>query len=318
LVGAFIWPIVLLILFRIYRKQLPGLVKGLTGRLSKVEFAGISIELAKAKAFVPEWVGPSGALDLRHKATSFQVYDSTARTFLTQLTEKGTGDYAEVNLGAGDKWLTSRLFIMAIVFARMKGIKYFVFLESSPSVRKRYIGWADAEKVRWTLAKRFPWLEYAYSDAYATVSQTQPLIVSNDGRLGLPNAPDAPDAGIELLKEFLIRIQTTFAPPSAPPVPEEWTILDAVTNTHERSSWIDAEELERLLGVELHTAIVYSSELRSKDVGEQLKLFLAETGQFVAVVGADERFEYLVRRNLLLEQIADTVVSEPAERSDAS
>ncbi|MGF1614660.1 MAG: hypothetical protein ACFCVA_12330 [Gammaproteobacteria bacterium] len=154
--SAVLWPVVVLVILLAYRKKVPALVNGLASRVTKLEFAGVSLELAVARPFVPEWSGPPGALDLRHKATAIQVNDSTASTFLTQLTEAGTADYAQVNLGTGEEWLTSRLFILAIVFARMKGIKCFVFVETSGSVRKRYVGWAEPEKIRWSLAKRHP------------------------------------------------------------------------------------------------------------------------------------------------------------------
>lgn len=167
--SAVIWPIIVLVIFLAYRSKLPALVGGLASRVSKLEFAGVSLELAVAKPFVPEWSGSSTALDLRHKATAIQVNDSTARIFFSQLAAEDTGDYAEINLGAGGEWLTSRLFIMAIIFARMKGIECFVFVETAGSVRKRFVGWADPAKIRCALAKRYPWLEQAYAETYATV-----------------------------------------------------------------------------------------------------------------------------------------------------
>lgn len=213
--SAVLWPVVVLVILLVFRKRIPALVEGVASRVTKLEFAGISLELAVAKPFVPEWSGPPGALDLRHRATAMQVNDSTARTFIAQLqlTEEGTADYAQVNLGTGEEWLTSRLFIMAIVLARMKGIKCFVFVETSGSVRKRYVGWAEPEKIRWALAKRYPLLEQGYTGAYsALTSQQDPLIVSNQGRLGYQHSPDDPGLSIELLKEFLERVQ-------APPLP---------------------------------------------------------------------------------------------------
>ena len=145
--SAVIWPLVVLAVLLAYRSKIPALVEGLASRVRKLEFAGVSLELALAKPFVPEWSGSPTALDLRHKATAIQVNNSTARTFLTQLTDEGTGDYAEINLGAGGEWLTSRLFIMAIIFARMKGVKCFVFVETVGNTRKRFVGWAEPEKI---------------------------------------------------------------------------------------------------------------------------------------------------------------------------
>src|SRR5262245_11682605 len=104
-----------------YRTKIPLIAEWLSSRVKKLEFAGISLELAVAKPFVPDW--SAGALDLRHSATPIGIFDSTVASFIDQLHRSGTADYAHVNLGTGQEWLTSRLFIMAIVFAQMKDIK---------------------------------------------------------------------------------------------------------------------------------------------------------------------------------------------------
>lgn len=308
--SAFLWPLIVLIVLLAYRSTIPVLVEGLTSRIKKLEFAGVSVELAVATPFVPEWSGSPAALDLRHKATAIQVNDSTARTFLTQLTDEGTGDYAEINLGTGGEWLTSRLFIMAILFAQMKGIDSFVFVETSGAVRRRFLGWAEPARIRWALAKRYPWLEQAYADAYTTViSQRNAVIISRNGRLGFPYAPD--DAGIQLLQEFLQRVQQqTVYPPSPLGDPDEWIVVDAATTTQEHAHWVSAELLKRILGEDCHTATVFSGELRSKGTRGQLKALLPVPGPFVAVVDNDRRFEYLVRQTVLVEQVAERIASE--------
>src|SRR5262249_16950846 len=162
----------------------------------------------KAKEFVPDW--SSGPLDLRHKAKAIEVTDSTAMTFLAQLRERGDVDYAEVNLGDGNEWLTSRLFIMAIVFARMRGLRAFVFLETSGNIRNRFVCWTQPEKVRWALARRFPWLEQAYAEAYSAILQggippgpVPVFVVTNKGRLGYQFSKDDPQPSIQLLQEYL-------------------------------------------------------------------------------------------------------------------
>lgn len=313
--SAVIWPLVVLAILLAYRSKIPALVEGLASRVSKLEFAGVSLELALAKPFVPEWSGSPMALDLRRKATAIQVQDSTAKTFLTQLTDQGTGDYAEINLRAGGEWLTSRLFIMAIIFSQMKGIGCFVFVETSGLVRKRYIGWAEPARIRWALAKRYPWLEQAYADSYSNItSQRKADIVSHNGRFGYPNAPGDPGAGIELLKEFLQRVQQKCPPSPTPADPEEWVVVDTATDTREHARWVSAEELEQILGEDCNTAAVYSSELRSKSTTDQLRAFLSVPAQFVAVVADDQRFEYLVRRDVLVEQVAKKIASESGGR----
>jgi hypothetical protein len=301
LLSTLIWPVVLLTLFVKYRKEIPGLIKGVAHRVTKFEVAGISIELAKAKEFAPVWT--AGAFDLRQKAAAIQVNDSTAGNFLTQLREQGDADYAEVNLGSGEEWLTSRLFIMAIIFARMKAIRSFVFLETAGGVRKRFVCLAKPERIRWALARRFPWLEQAYADAYSTViSRTQAFVVSNSGKLGYQFSQNDPGPSIELLKEYLLRVQN---PAPLPAESESWVLIDIENNTFEHARWLNSEELEDLLGKDANRATIRSSELRPIDRTRQLGAFLALPGQFVAVTAEDQRFEYLVDRNAILEQVAN-------------
>jgi len=313
--NAVLWPIVVLAILLAYRQKIPALFERLASRVTKLKFAGVSLELATAKPFVPEWSGSPGALDLRHKATAIEVNDSTARTFVTQLMEEASGDYAEVNLGAGDEWLTSRLFIMAILFTRMKGIECFVFVEKSGDVRKRFVGWAEPGKIRWALAKRHPWLEQAYAGAYSTImSQQQAFVVSNQGRLGYQFSLHDPAPSIELLREFLQRVQAPVAPLPAPVDLKDWILLDPATNTHEHAEWVTGELLEALLGADCNVSAVRSAELRAKNTKEQLQALLAAPERFVAVTAEDGRFEYLVDRNVMLEQVAKTMASDVDSR----
>jgi hypothetical protein len=321
ILGAISWPVTVLIILLVFRHKIPSLVDGLASRVTKLEFPGFSLELAKAKPFIPEWSAAFSALDLRNKATAIQVNDSTVRTFLSQLTERSTADYAEINLGAGKEWLTTRLFIMSIVFARMKGIKCFVFVETFDNIQKRFIGWADPYKIRWALGTKYPWLEQAYAVAYSTIlTQQGAYIVSHFGRLGYQFNPDDPGPSIELIRAFLQLVQSP-----NPPVPlsasndyKDWVILDQDTNksgypditTYEHASWISRRELEEILGTDSHSSIIKSTELRSKSITEQLKLMLSVPDRFVAVVADQDRFEYLIDRDIILEQVARRLTTE--------
>src|ERR1039457_5528769 len=78
MLNALLWPTVLFVIFIKFRKEIPALLKGVAGRIKKLEFWGVSIELGVAKAFVPNWSEATGALDLRQKASSVRVNDSLA------------------------------------------------------------------------------------------------------------------------------------------------------------------------------------------------------------------------------------------------
>jgi len=303
-IASLIWALVVLVVCLAYRAKLPALLRGLLGRATKLEFAGFSIELAKATAFSPDWA--AGALDLRHQAVAIEVNDSTAANFRAQLMQEGRVDYAEVNLGGGQEWLSSRLFIMSIVFARMKGIRALAFVETATDTRRRYVGWAEPHRVRWALAMRFPWLEQAYSRAYSQIvgaPAPTTFVVDDVGRLGQQFITHDPGPSLSLIQGFLGQIQVAMAPPALPTPDTEWILIDPATNTREHASWLTSSDLEGILRASLNLSYVRGTELRAKSGKERLKILFDFEGAFVAVVNDDRRLEYLVDRNVLLNQV---------------
>ena len=67
----------------------------------------------------------------------------------------------------------SRLFVFAEMLPRLRGLRCFVFVERAGTIRRRLVGIARAEKVRWALASQFPWLEQALMHEYG---QPQPYM----------------------------------------------------------------------------------------------------------------------------------------------
>jgi hypothetical protein len=303
LVAAVLYPLVLLVIVILYRKEIPLIARGLLGRVTKIGIAGISLEMAKADRFAPSWLNDTG-MDLRHKAAYINVNDSTAGNFLAQLKAGGTADYAIVNLGTGREWLSSRLFIMAIIFERIKGVKAIVFLENTSDSRKTFIGWATPHHIRWALAQHFHWLETAFSEAYFNTI-TMSRIVSSDGRLGFLFDPANPSPGISLLQKYLQKIQS---PPEIPPIAEEeneWVTLSTSDQIKEHALWLNATILEDLLGDVLNTENV-NSESDISTLEHQIKQNIKIPHPFIAVLKENGRFNYLVKRDKLLEQILTT------------
>jgi hypothetical protein len=304
-IAAVIWPITILILLLLYRRTVIAFVKGLSHRVSKFEFAGISLELAKAEQFTPQWAQTPTALDLRNKAAAVEVNDSTAASFLAQLNNKSEGEYSVINLDEGEDWLTTRLYILSIVFSRMKGVRCFAFVETVRGIRGSFVGWAKPEKIRWALARKFPWLEQAYANAYAQFHQQQKgYIVTNSGKLGYDFNPDDPRPAIELLTEFLRQVQQAVPGNN----PDEWILLDTAAATYERAHWINGKQIEDILGGDCVRSYV-RSEIQFKSKEDQLKTFLAMAHEYVAVTNDNLRFEYLINRNQILEQIAKGISS---------
>jgi hypothetical protein len=316
LISALAWPLVVVVGLLAYRKSIPELVGAIGRSVRKLEVPGFSIELATAVPATSEWQGGPKALDLRRSATAVEVSDSTAAAFTAQLIEGGVGDYSEVDLGRGREWLTSRLYIMAILFPRMKGVRTFVFLETAGEVRKKFLGFADPAAVRWALAKQYPWLEPAYANAYASVLPNS-IVVSNAGRLGLPANKYDPAPGVQLLQKFLENIQSPPLPaplPGPPPVPPAlpgpppgWVeVSETPPYTLEQAHWLTGELLEELLKPDLDMSAVADPGATAK-TADLVGAIAAQPGGYVAVTRSDGRLEYVVNRLALVDQVAGPI-----------
>jgi hypothetical protein len=78
----------------------------------------VSIELAAVPELSSTW--EAGPADVR-QLTPATVFDSYSQSLFQELLQPGQADYAVVDLGDGRKWLTSRLFIFALVLGRVRG-----------------------------------------------------------------------------------------------------------------------------------------------------------------------------------------------------
>lgn len=305
ILAAVMWPIVILVGLLVFRRNLPELGRQVADRVTKLEVVGISLDLAQAKAFAPEWTGGPGAIDLRHQAASIQINDSTQGAFIAQIGESGPADYAVVNLGTGKEWLTSRLFIIAIIFAQVKGVRAFVFLETAQGVRRRFVGWAEPDRIRWALAKRCPWLEKAYAGAYSNAIEAgNTVVISDEGRLGFPWDPSSLNPSIDLMRDFLGRIQETRNEPPTPSEPTDWIQVDQTSNTYEHAQWLDGQQAEDMLAGVLHDSTLRQNEVISQGAAEQVRSVLAMPDKFIALISDDHRFQGLIERGTILNQAA--------------
>jgi hypothetical protein len=204
LVIGLIWPLVVLLIAFLYRRELGALLEGATGLLrggvSKLSLpGGISLELAKSTEFKIEWSGPDGQ-DLRNMVVMPQ-FASGAPDILGLLHPQPSSlsaDYAVFDLGSGDKWLTSRLYLFSMLLRRMYGLRYCVFVYDTPDVRGRSLGFATTEVVRWALARVYPHLERAQLCALLGLSDVR--ITSYTGALDQQTASTFVNA-------YLARIQ---------------------------------------------------------------------------------------------------------------
>ena len=111
------------------------------------------------------------------------------------------GDYLVIPLGKGKNWITSRLFLFAVLLKQTKRLRFIVFTEAAGDVRNRYLGSVTVEHLRWALGGRYPWLEVAYA---------QVLSDHWNQRKGSPLELTDSDAN-ELIDAFLDRIRISIS-----------------------------------------------------------------------------------------------------------
>jgi hypothetical protein len=310
LVDALAWPVVAIVGLCMLRKPLGSLLGDVGKRATRLSVFQVAIELATVPELAPSW--KVGADDVR-QLTRADVFDSATMTLFAELSSPGATDYVVVDLGEGDQWLTSRLYVFALVLRRMRGLRCMVLTATIRDETGSFIGVADTSIVRWRLAITYPWMEAAFAHAYDEVCLAMPpagrVIISDDGALEPYQAND-------LVRAFLTEIQFPAQPgrpaQSAPTTsPQEWIELPGSTGaqTWERANWVTAKDLEQLLSLPPvdDTLVFHDSPDIPSD--ERARMLVRRSGPFVPLVTGSGRFTGLVDRQALVEGIVSSVAA---------
>jgi hypothetical protein len=285
-------------------------------RAEKISIVNFSKEMAKVEAIAPQWTPGDSTMDIRKSMSSAEVTDSTAWHFSAQLTDTTPADFAIVDLGEGREWLSLWLYIISILLERAKDIRAFVFVRRARRRKKKFVGWATPESIRWSLAQKFSWLEGAYASGYASLFQSQPIqgeieVASLTGMLGRAKEGASPQLLIDLMQAFLQEIQ---APTK--PIPEElqqWLQLQANMPTWEHARWLNADDIEDIIGDELNKQFVYAKELDSAPEETRLKRLLEIKETYVPIVDDTEQFRELIDREVIAAQVLEAISKRQTE-----
>lgn len=274
-----------------------GGLKTPAGEVTTPGLAELLRSLDPAETTVPE-LDPKSVLQpvLEPRLADTEVPDlrstgtiaSHVPVLVRQLVDPSAADYAVVDLGVGDRWLTSRLFLFAELLARMRDLRCFVFVRSESGGQRRFVGTALPLDVRWALAEEYPWLERAYAQAYAQLPQHE--IRSAHGALTVEEAT-------QLISTFVAAVQAPVPPATGP---GGWVQLNG--GSWEHGAWLDPDLPGPLRAVLVHATVAAGSDAEDARVARDV---LARRGaRFVALVGPDSEFQRLVDRGALLEQTA--------------
>jgi hypothetical protein len=315
LVEHAIWPVTLLVMVLVLRRQIGDFLSAIGGRITQVSVMSVTIDLAMATETVPPWQG-IGGVDVRGLVVAQQVNDSYFDTLRQSLQVPGTADFFVVDLKSDGRkeWLTSRLYLFTYVLSRMKGVRSIVFTATRGDVARSFLGIAGTEELLRTLATAEPWLQVTRLQIEANRPGVPPseAIPPQAPPPALPAAPpnktipidieewwhgtgaNPPQADpLSISQQFLTLVQ--WVQPLGTPDPEgDWLQLPDAPgqdNTWEHATWIKASDL---IDGMLHDAVQtdgYVLDDRSWSAAERVRAVARTQGDFVALLGPNRRFE---------------------------
>lgn len=289
LVRAIAWPLVLAVAIIVLRRPIGELVKEIGRRTTKISALQVSIELAAVPEFKPKW--SSEIMDVR-KPTPSAFFLSDSKELVNQISARSAADYSVIDLGEGEEWLTSRLFIFAVLLERMRGLRCLVFVETVLGQRRQFIGMAAPSDAAHALAGRYPWLKSALEKALATplAAQVTPDLLSARGGLEVSTA-------VQILADYLGALQR-----ERPDTNEtEWVRLEG-EQLSENAKWLTGARLERVLSGVLEGSWI--ADTPDEPAERSVASVVRSEGQFVAALDHGRRFQRLIDRNAVLEQVA--------------
>jgi len=250
------------------------------------------------------------------------MMNSNMPSLFEQFKGNGSLDYALIDIGEGNRWLTSRLFIFAIMLERMRGLRCLVFVQSTSDAYQRFLGTASPSEVRWKLAMLYPWLEPAFDQAVNFVqndpSVLNPIQLPQDQVPNLPTLPNSilsingavnPFFAQSIVKAFLndLTIQQKIDPGQ---VDGNW---EEIARPNKETFWEHAIWIDRTWVYKQGDVInrkTYHKSSPEDSSTKQTEAILRCKGTFVALVDEEKQFEDLVNRYNLLEKVVTNLRKE--------
>lgn len=312
LVAVLVWPAIVLVLLWYLREPLRGFAERASQQAQRVSVGSFAIDFGQAVHPVSDR-STAALAQIREPDPTFRVTDSTAASIMEELRRPDASPDVLVDLGEGQEWLTSRLYIFAILLQRMRRTRSFIFVEAVGGVRGQFLGLAEPSGLRWALASAYPWLEADYIHAYASViSQArsdepvdaESFILDDAGRLPEPTAT-------LLVNKYLDQVQK-MPPDVAATAAPGWTTIQRPKGTlTEHAAWLSGQSLERVLGSALDRFAYISTP--SPRPTEEITRRVLEFSNRDVVALVDERHRFrgeVVNRQEALDAIAEHLLDD--------
>jgi hypothetical protein len=307
LVQALAVPLAVVAVLVLFHGPVGEFIRTLGSRVSKVGVGAFHLELTVAREVEVPWT-LEGNLDFRSN-TSAEVFDSYADSLRQNLEGPRDLDYVVVDLGNGKAWLTTRLFLFAILLQQQRGLRAMVFLDSQSDSGPDFLGLARPDAIRRRLTAQHPYMGKAF--ARATVDSyfmNDPQPYTSDGRLHTEFATNVAEQFLHQvqIQGTIGQLPTDIALPTGED-PSDWIPLDPSPGfppAKERASWLTAAQVRGEWHTTLSHAHVEERTIEDIDRQQQIGAILGcENSEFVAVL-SDGRFTRLADRQRLLEHLA--------------
>lgn len=133
-----------------------------------------------------------GQLDLLQRGD--YGFTSEVRDLYDQLNVEDHVEFVTFDVGDGKQWLSSRLYLFTIILQEIHSLRCIVFVGKYHDTKYHVIGSVTPKDVRYTLARKYPWLKSAFVTAYGFLKGSGEI--SGDGVLDKRGA-------IKLVDKFL-------------------------------------------------------------------------------------------------------------------
>jgi hypothetical protein len=289
--APYAWPLVVLLCLLLLRGPIRALPAQIATRATEVSLGSwASIKLPGLQ----EAPTDQGMLNIKDLVGT--VWQESGSNILAQFRATTTPEYALVDLGEGNEWISSRLFIFAVMLQRMKGLRCIVFVSTTQTQDRSFLGCASPDNVRWRLAADQPWLEAAFAQAYAQITGPPSTYSRSNAFTDIKGALE-PQVAQTAVSTFVQSLKQP--PPHANP-----TEYVTIHSGDEHATWITAAELERIIGTALWDDFVPVNNEASPDANRlQVRRILDKQSPYVAQTN-DGTFVSLISRVALLDEIA--------------
>lgn len=291
------WPITVLLLLLFYRKTIETMVSEFSEKGGELSIAGLAIKFPVMKAIALD----DDVLSFKTSDPVIITNDSMKTTLLRMLRDPSQREYIVINLGEGQEWVTSRLFIFTIMLRTMKAVRCIVFLEGSVP---KFLGIARPDRIRWALAQGQPCLEKAYLTALTQSIQSQPEpFVNNEGALDSQIAENA-------IRAFIREVgpNSTACAGAQPPKGKQWAKLG---NNIEYGTWLSGVDVQQLIGAELYKDAVSEAAEHATEAKALLQL----TAPWVARVKTTGEFLSLIDRTAFINGVMTRLLARAESAS---